>query len=215
LRRTGRAVRAYLGLEVRALNPPLAAAWNLPSAGGIVVQDVDPEGPARDTGIGPGDLIESLGGRPVANLLQLNIGLYRAVADSRLDIGVLRDGHRFSVSVEVRDREPPVSQIAAAVGKRSLISQLGVFVTEMNEDLARELGQFRGEGGVLVVATLGEALALGETLAVGDIIYRMNRQEVTTGAQLRQLLSTLRAGEPVAFQVEREGRLRFVATNIP
>ncbi|MCG6860140.1 MAG: trypsin-like peptidase domain-containing protein [Chromatiaceae bacterium] len=215
LRHTGRAVRAYIGLDLRTVSPSLAAAWELPSVGGIVVQDVDQEGPARDADIAPGDLIDSVDGRPIANLLHLNISLYRASADTRLELGVLRDGRRLVVPVEVRDREPPISQIATAVRKRSLLSQFGIFVTDMNKDLANELGQSRGEGGVLVVATLGETLALGETLEVGDIIYRMNRDPVTSIEQLRQLLSVMKAGEPVAFQVERDGRLRFVATDIP
>jgi serine protease Do len=217
LRDAGRAIRAYIGLELRIVSPSLAVAWRLPSSGGIVVQDVHREGPARDTGIEPGDLVDSVNGRFITNLLQLNIGLYRAAADTRLELGVLRDGRRFSVSVsvEVRDREPPTSQIAAAVGKRSLIPQFGIFIADMNEDLARELGQFRGEGGVLVVARLDNTLALEETLDVGDIIYRMNRQPITSGQQLRQLISAMKAGEPVAFQVERDGRLRFVAREIP
>ena len=52
-------------------------------------------------------------------------------------------------------------------------------------------------------------------LQVGDIIYRMNRQPVTSSEQLRELISAMEPGEPVAFQVERDGRLRFVATDIP
>jgi serine protease Do len=215
LRVTGRAVRAYVGLDLRTVSPPLAAAWELPLAGGIVVQDVDQEGPAWGTGIEPGDLLDSVDGEPIANLLQLNISLYRAAAGTELQLGVLRDKRRLVVPVEVREREPPISQIAGAVRKRSLISQLGIFVTDMNKDLSNELDQSRGEGGVLVVATLGGTLAFGDTLEVGDIIYRMNRNQITTSVQLRQQLDGMKAGQPVAFQIEREGRLRFLAMEVP
>ena len=54
-----------------------------------------------------------------------------------------------------------------------------------------------------------------ESLQVGDIIYRINRRSVTSSERLRHLLSGIKAGQPVAFQVEREGRLRFVAREIP
>jgi len=215
LRHKGRAVRAYIGLDLRTVSSSLAVAWGLPSAGGIVVQDVDQEGPARGSGIEPGDLIDTVDGQPISNLLQLDISLYRAAAGAQIQVGLLRRGKRIFVPINAQDREPPTSQIASAVRKRSLISQFGIFVTDMNQDLAKELGQVRGDGGVLVVATLGETLAFGETLDVGDIIYRMNRKPITSSAQLRQLLGEKNAGEPVAFQVERNGRLRFVATNIP
>lgn len=215
LRGTGRAVRTYLGLDLRTVSPSLAAAWNLPSAGSIVVQDVDQDGPAGDSGIQPGDLIDSVDGQPIANLLQLNISLYRATTASSLELGVLRGARQLVVPVQVRYREPPMSQIAAAVQKRSLISELGIFVTDMNEDLSREIGQVQGKAGVLVVATLSKSQTLGETIEVGDIIYRMNRKPITSSKQLRGILSSMKAGEPVAFQVERSGRLRFVATDIP
>jgi S1-C subfamily serine protease len=68
---------------------------------------------------------------------------------------------------------------------------------------------------VLVVARLDKTLAQAEALVLGDIIYRMNRQPITSSEQLQQQLDTMKAGEPVVFQVERDGRLRFVDTNIP
>jgi S1-C subfamily serine protease len=92
---------------------------------------------------------------------------------------------------------------------------LGIFVADMDTDLAEELSQSRGEGGVLVVATLGETPAIGEDLRVGDIIYGMNRHRVSSSARLRELVNAMKPGDPLAFQIEREGRLRFVAAEIP
>jgi len=215
LRRTGRVVRAYLGLDVRTVTPNLAAAWALPAAGGVVVQDVDQEGPAHGTGIHPGDLIESVDGQSLTNLLQLDLRLYRAAAGTRVQLGVVREGRLLTIPVEVRDRQTPTSRILSSVRKRNLIPQFGIFITDMDKDLSAELGQARGKGGVLVTAALVETPALGENLVVGDIIYRMNREPVTSSEHLRDLLSGVQTGDPVAFQVERDGQLRFVATEIP
>jgi len=215
LHRTGRAVRAYIGLDVRTVTPALATAWALPAATGVVVQDVDQDGPARGTGIRPGDLIDSVDGQPLANLPQLNLWLYRVAAGTRLELGIVHEGRRFAVPVEARDRETPTSRILSSVRKRNLIAQLGIFVIDMDEDLSAELGRVWGEGGVLVVAALVETPALGEGLQVGDIIYRMNRQPVSSSERLREMVSATRIGDPVAFQVERDGRLRFVVTEIP
>jgi len=215
LRRKGRVVRAYLGLDVRTVTPTLAAAWALPAAGGVVVQDVDQEGPAHGTGIRPGDLIESVDGQLLANLLQLDLHLYRAAAGTRMELGIVREGRRLTIPVEVRDRQTPTSRILASVRKRNLIRQLGIFVTDMDKDLSAELDQTRGKGGVLVAAALVETPALGENLEVGDIIYRINRQRATSSERLRELLDAMKTGDPVAFQVERDGQLRFVATEIP
>jgi serine protease Do len=215
LRRTGHTVRADLGLDVRTVNQALAAAWGLPATGGVVVQDVEPDGPGQEAGIRPGDLIESMDGQPLANLLQLNLSLYRAASGARVRLDVLRDGQRIAMAFRAREHESASSAMAAAVRKKNLISELGLFVTDMDQDLAEELAQARGKGGVLIAAMLGETPALGEDLRAGDIIYRMNRHPVTSSARLRELLRGMKPGDPVAFQVERAGRLRFVAAEIP
>jgi serine protease Do len=176
---------------------------------------VDQEGPAHGTGIHPGDLIESVDGQSLTNLLQLDLRLYRAAAGTRVQLGVVREGRLLTIPVEVRDRQTPTSRILSSVRKRNLIPQFGIFITDMDKDLSAELGQARGKGGVLVTAALVETPALGENLVVGDIIYRMNREPVTSSEHLRDLLSGVQTGDPVAFQVERDGRLRFVATEIP
>jgi len=215
LHRAGHASRADIGLDVRTVNQTLAAAWGLPAVGGVVVEEVVPEGPADNTQIRPGDLIESVDAEPLANLLDLNLRLYRAAPGSELTLGILRDGQRFHVPVKTTAHRSATSRLAAAVRQRDLIPQLGAFVVDMDQDLARELDQSRGKRGVLIAAVLGEAPALGEDLQAGDIIYRMNRQPVTNSTRLRELFRTMKPGDPIALQLEREGRLRFVASEIP
>jgi serine protease Do len=215
LRRSGRSVRADLGLDVRTVSQTLAAAWGLAAVSGVVVEDVDAEGPARQTAIRPGDLIDSVDGQPLANLLELNLRLYRAVPGTTLQLGALRDGQRLTVTLKTRERVSATAKLAAAVRQQDLIPELGVFVVDMDRNLAQELAQARGQGGVLVAAILSETPAVGEDLQTGDIIYRMNRQQVTSGERLRELLRGMKPGDPVAFQLERNGRLRFVVAEIP
>ena len=49
----------------------------------------------------------------------------------------------------------------------------------------------------------------GELLP-GDIIYEVNREPVSTLPELRALVERQNPGEPVALQVERAGRIRYV-----
>jgi hypothetical protein len=65
-------------------------------------------------------------------------------------------------------------------------------VLDLDDALAAELGQTRGQGGVLVAAELSQLPTLGEHLRVNDIVYIMNRQPVTGAARLRELLKGLR-----------------------
>jgi S1-C subfamily serine protease len=159
--------------------------------------------------------MESVDGEPLDNLQELNLRLYRALPGAGLKLGMLRDGQRFDVSVKTREHASATSKLAAAVRQRDLIPQLGAFVVDMDKDLAWELDQVRGKRGVLIAAVLGDAPALGEDLQAGDIIYRMNRQAVTDSAKLRELIHGMKPGDPIALQLERDGRLRFVTSEIP
>jgi serine protease Do len=215
LRRSGRIVHGDIGLEARSITPALAAAWGLTSSGGVMVRDVEPDGAAQRLGVQPGDVIESVNGKALKNLLQLNLGLYRASIGSTLRLGVLRDGEKLDFVVPVSERESEAARVAAAVKARNLMPQLGVFVMDLDQKLSAQLGQLRGTGGVLVAATLDEEPVLGEQLKAGDIIYRMNRHRIPSAARLRELLAGLSTGDAVTFQIERNGQLHFVAMELP
>jgi serine protease Do len=83
----------HLGLE-------LAPAAVIPRAGdkGVAVISVDPDGPAADRGLVPGDVILDVGGKPVANGLQVRKALTDARAHGKNDV-LMRvktaDGTRF------------------------------------------------------------------------------------------------------------------------
>jgi len=214
LRRTGRVTPGDIGLGARTNGQVIAQALGLRSDTGVLVQDVEPDGPAHRSGLRPGDLVDHIDGRHLAGLPQLHVALYRAAVGSSLRLGILRDGERSEAEVKVRARSPVASRLAAAVAGQNLVPDLGVFVLDLDDELAEQIGQARGKGGVLVVAALDQLPVLGESLQVDDIIYRMNQYRVTDAARLRELVSAVRPGEPVAFQVERNGQLHFVAMEL-
>jgi serine protease Do len=215
LRRTGRSGRGDIGIEVRTVTPALAAALGLPAAGGVMVRDVEPESAAQRAGIRPGDLIASVNGKALNNVLQLTLSLYRAPVGSTLRLGILRDGQEVPFAVEVHERAPDLTRVAAAVKAQNLVPQLGIFVMDLDQKLAEQLGQARGSGGVLVAAMTEDGPSFDEDLRAGDIIYRVNRQRVSGAARLRELLNGMKPGDAVAFEIERDGQLHFLALELP
>ena len=47
------------------------------------------------------------------------------------------------------------------------------------------------------------------------MLYALNRESVKDVAGLRALVKKLKSGDPVAAQVERLGKLRFVSFELP
>jgi S1-C subfamily serine protease len=71
------------------------------------------------------------------------------------------------------------------------------------------------QSGVLVAARHADGPLLEDGFRAGDVIYAVNRASVRSAAELRALLKKMKSGDPVAVQVERSGRLRFVSFELP
>ncbi len=86
-----------LGMSVTVLNPETAAELGLPEdARGLVITNVDPEGPAAEKGLAAGDVISEVSQQPVAS-----------VADLQARIDEAREAGRRSVLMLVRRAGEP------------------------------------------------------------------------------------------------------------
>jgi serine protease Do len=79
-----------LGMTVRGLTPGLAAAVNLPeTTRGVVVTQIEPGGPADDSGLVRGDVIATVNGRPVADASEFEAAIEAARANGIARLRVL------------------------------------------------------------------------------------------------------------------------------
>jgi S1-C subfamily serine protease len=64
---------------------------------------------------------------------------------------------------------------------------------------------------VIVLGRAANLLGPDVGLTTGDIIHAINNRQVDTVDNLRSALSSLKAGDPIALQVERQGKLQFLS----
>lgn len=93
--------RARLGVAVA---PPhvarrLRAAVGLPDRDGVLVREVEPDGPADRAGIAPGDLVAAVDGAPVRSVDDLHAAL--AVATGGVEVTVVRGVEERTTTVDV------------------------------------------------------------------------------------------------------------------
>ena len=87
------------GLTVKPLDAGQAARLGLPAdSHGVVVQDVDPSGPAAEAGIRPGDVIQQVNRQAVNTAGELRSALQRSGGKPTLML-IQRDGTPFYVTV--------------------------------------------------------------------------------------------------------------------
>jgi serine protease DegQ len=108
LLRDGQVTRGWIGVEPRDLTPEFAENFKLPIKEGALITGVLQDGPASKGGMRPGDVVTSIGGRPVANTAQLLNRVAALKPGSEASIDVQRGSQTVQVTLIVgqRPRQP-------------------------------------------------------------------------------------------------------------
>jgi S1-C subfamily serine protease len=118
----GQAQHAYLGLSAAAVTPQLKKLFNLPTAQGLLVQQVDKGTAAAKAGIRAGstqvvvegesysvggDIITKVDGRPVVDFDQLSAVVQQKHPGDTMKIELWRDGSQRTVTAKLGTRPNP------------------------------------------------------------------------------------------------------------
>ncbi|MBX5495280.1 MAG: trypsin-like peptidase domain-containing protein [Bryobacteraceae bacterium] len=217
IRRNGRVIRGDIGADAQTIDPTLAKGWKLARDSGVVISDVEPEGPAATAGLRVGDIILTLNGKPMENARQFAVNLYRPKIGETVRLEVLRGQQKLTFNVPVAEKLNDPERFAALVtGGENLVPQLGILVVELTPRILERLTPLRKGLGVLVVARTADAPVIeGGGFRAGDIIYAINREVVASLADVRLILSRYKSGDAIAVQLERNGKLMFVSFELP
>lgn len=97
----GRLIRGTIGLRLQEISPEMRTLLSIGTAAGVLVSEVERDGPCRRCGIERGDVIVEINGHTVTSLrdARTRIALLRIGATVRLT--VVREGEREEVEVDV------------------------------------------------------------------------------------------------------------------
>jgi len=215
LRANGHVRRTMIGADVQTVSPEMAAALKLPQAWGVIVADIDPDGPAASSDLRVGDVILKVDGRRAANVREFATSLYQHQIGTSAALDLSRDAKSLSLRVKVTERpEDPTSVLDAVRPEQNLVPELDVLGVDVDANLAAALHGLREESGVLVAAMSAEASPPGDRFQAGDVIHAINRTPIHSLAELRKAVTGMKVGDPVVVQIERDGNLLFVAFEI-
>lgn len=211
LRKYGHVHRGETGITIQAITPSLTAGLNLPTDWGAIISDVAPGSPADSAGLKIQDIITSIDGRPADNLPALETRLLMRSGGERIKLGVQRGSEKMTFDVLVVELPHDVDQMAALADPvKNLVSKLGIVALEIDSRIATRLPGLRITSGVIVVAKAAEPNS-DASLASGDIIHAINGAPVESLDGLRSALDRLSPTTPAVLQIEREGKLMFMA----
>ncbi len=213
LRKDGHMHRGQIGAYAQTITAPMAAGMKLPQDWGVILGDVEPQGPADRAGLEPGDIVTSLNGKPMENARQFDVNLYGTLIGENVTVEFLREGQRRAVKVPVIERDDDPMRFADKVDpEKNMIQRLGILAVGLTPELTGIVSDLRHSYGVVVAMRSTDAAANG--LEIGDVIYSVNETAVKTFEALRSAVDGLKPREPAVLQIQRGGKLRFVTIEI-
>jgi serine protease Do len=179
---------------------------------GIFVQTVVPDGPAEKAGLKAQDILTSINGKPVTKGQDLIDTVADSPLGSTLKVGLIRDKKPITAEIIVADRAklfaggvpgtaPEESEAEPSTSKL----RFGMSVQPLKTVDRQNMG-FKGSGGVLIASVEPGSFADDIGLQKGDIIVELNREKVASTEDIRRIQSTLKPGQPAAFQVMRQAQ---------
>jgi Do/DeqQ family serine protease len=210
LKSGGKVRRGKLGVGIQEVTSDLAQSMNLPKVGGVLVNSVDPEGPAQRAGVHTGDVITAVNGVRVESANSLRNYIAGTAPGSEVTLSVLRNGQQEQLQARLSELSTDKEAAASTPGSPDAKGQLGIAVEPLTPELARQWEVKAGTRGVVVAQVDPSGPAAEAGVQANDIILEVNHQAVTSTAELRSAVQRS-AGRPALLLVSREGRSIFLA----
>jgi len=211
LKETGRVSRGWLGVVIQEVNRDLAESFGLDRPHGALVTRVLEDSPASAAGVREGDIIVRFAGHPIDFSSELPHVVGRTPVGEASEMTVVREGKEIKLKVtvgELADRGEEQSGFHSPQGE--VPSKLGLGVEGLPENAEERFGI---SGGVRVVDAQGPAEEAG--IRPGDIITRLNNQEVVDVNSFMEIAEGLPPGRSVPVLIIRGQVPTFLALRVP
>lgn len=203
----GKVVRGYLGVALQRIDNNLAQAFNLDKAGGALVAEVVPGGPADKAGLKSGDIITDINGSPVENAAKLRNMVAFLKPDESVQLTVQRKSEVVPITAIIGVH--PESELAASEARASL----SIIVQDLTPELANELG-YANDKGVVIKYVDPSSPAYEAGLRRGQLIVSVNQMPVTTAEQFyRQVLESSQK-KRILLQIKWGQTQRYVTISL-
>lgn len=198
LKDKGEVTRGWLGVQIRDLDESLANYYKVEPFSAVYVENVVPGDPADQAGIKSGDIIVSVDGQSVTSGRELATLIASIPVGKKSKIVLLRDGKKKTVTVRIAKQSDNEVRMASI---KSSSNELGLQVTDLSSDKARQFGLDEDESGVLVIEVEKGSRADEAGVKVGDIIKGINLKKVDNLKDYEALMAKVDKKEPINLLV--------------
>lgn len=216
LRTKGHVQRGVVGATIQDITPDMAAGLHLARQRGVIVSDVDQDGPAERAGLQIQDILLTINGQAAESVPLTQLAISTKPAGTVLKFEVLRGEKQLALNIPVKESEEDTDDFTdVADPAKCLVEKLGLFGLEINDNVAKLVGDLREPSGVLVIAMSADQMGADTDLQARDIIHALNGKPVKSLQGLRDALNAMKSGEAGVLQVERDGKFQYMTFEMP
>ncbi|MFZ1940248.1 MAG: trypsin-like peptidase domain-containing protein [Terracidiphilus sp.] len=170
---------------------------------GVLVQEVQPSGPADKAGLKAGDIITTIDGRAIKDGEDLVNEIASRKPGSTIRLGFVRDGKPSDTTVTIGDRDKVFADLGNSQPESNPESGGGAGETKLGlvvHDAPASVTSKLHVSGVVVDSVRTGSFADLNGVEPGVVITHVNRQPTPTKDQFDAVVSKLKPGDDVVFE---------------
>jgi serine protease Do len=202
----GRVQRGWLGAALQPLDAELAQSFQF-KGDGVLISDVQPQGPASRAGLRPGDIVTRVNGTALHDVQEFRKQIAGMSPGSTVELSVFRDSkvvsikpklEEFPVPPSTAERQPP------AQGGSEEDVDFGMKLHRVTPDIADRMGMPDAQGLIVMSVEQGSA---GQAAGIRpkDVIAAVGSKSIRTIDDFHAAVQELRGDPAIRLQVIRNG----------
>ena len=204
---TGRVQRGRIGVGIQEVNQALADSFKLPRPRGALVGQVEPDGPADDAGVKPGDVILAVDGRDIERSSELPPLVAAIKPGKEATLTIWRNKSERKLRVKVGELKEERAVALRSTPSDAETGKLGLAVRPLSGE---ERQQLQTAGRLVVEEVDGPAAIAG--VEPGDVIIAVNGEQVASIGEFRTAVNA--SGKTVALLIQRDDAQIFLPVRV-
>jgi serine protease Do len=195
LRRYGRVRPGYIAVRVQQVTPQIAEALGLRRAEGAIVAGMGEGGMADVSGLIEGDIVLKVGATDTKDVRAVMRAVGRSTIGATVDFSVWRDGAFKTIPVTIG--EMPEDNLPAPVAsvEQERPMNAGWTLSGLTDDTRARFKLPKDQPGVVITDIAPDGSAADAGLNVGDVVLKLQHQNVSQPDEVVKDLDAARAGK--------------------
>jgi serine protease Do len=124
----------------------------------------------------------------------------------------LRGSEKISLEIPIVEQQDDMDKLADSLDPvKDLVPQLGIIGVQIDRRISSMVADLRMGSGVIVAARTAFGASVDSGLETGDVIHALNGVTIISLEALSGGIRQLKPGDPVVLQIERDGKLQYLA----